>query len=165
MRRAIRLRCLVLALALSACPATVAAAEWGGITPGVSTLESVRERFGKPSSEAWQKVEGYDTLQWVYEGARAPTGVKRLTVEFGILTSGSFRPNVVRYFILEPKPRVFEKRVVLNGWGLPDGIGEKDGRKVFLYEQGLVVTLDDSGEDTVSMVFSVPQAGAKPAAK
>ncbi len=165
MRRGSRLPCLVFALVLVGLPAAVSAAEWGGITPGVTTMESVRERYGKPSRETWQKVEGYDTLQWVYEGGRAPTGMKRMTVEFGILTSGSFRPNVVRYFVLEPKPGVFEKRVLLNGWGLPDGIGEKDGRKVFLYEQGLVVNLDESGEDTASMIFSIPQAEAKPAAK
>lgn len=155
-----------LALAISlGVPSAVIAAEWGGISPGASTMETVRGRYGAPSREARQKVEGYDTVQWIYEGARAPAGMKRMTVEFGLLVSGAYRPNVVRFFVLEPKPRVFDRRMVLAGWGTPDGLGEEKGRKIFSYNIGLQVHLDDTGEDALSMIFLIPQPEPKPATK
>lgn len=157
---------LGLALALVVGVASpVSAAEWGGISPGISTIEIVRDRYGAPSTERRQKVEGYDTVRWVYEGGRAPVGMKRLTVEFGILTAGVYRPNLVRYFALEPKPGIFDRLTVLNGWGVPDRVGDKDGKKVFFYQSGLLVYLDAAEENAVEMVFSLPQPEPKPAAK
>lgn len=156
---------LALALVVGPAAAVVSAAEWGGISPGISTTETVRARYGAPSREARQKVEGYDTVQWVYEGSRAPTGMKRLTVEFGMVTSGRYQPNLVRFFILEPHRGVFDRVTIVNGWGFPDGVGEKDGRKTFFYRDGLEVYLDDTGEDTLSMVFLIPQPEAKAADK
>ena len=164
MGRRVSLAWLALVLA-AGLPAVALAAEWGGITPGASTLESVRERYGAPSRETRQKVEGYDTVQWIYDGTRAPTGMKRMAVEFGLLTAAGYRPNVVRFFVLEPKPGVFDRRTVVNGWGVPDGIGQKDGRDVFFYRAGLLVNLDASGGDAVSMVFSIPQPESAPARK
>ena len=157
---------LGLALALSVgVPSAVVAAEWGGISPGTSTIETVRERYGAPSRETRQKLEGYDTIQWVYEGGRTPTGMKRMIVEFGLLTPGGYRPNLVRSLTLEPKPRIFDYVMVVKGWGIPDGIAEREGRKVYFYQRGLLVYFDQSGDDTVSMVFSPPQPEPKPAAK
>ena len=50
MRRGVTLAWLGLALALwVGGPSAVSAADWGGITPGAGTLESVRERYGAPS--------------------------------------------------------------------------------------------------------------------
>lgn len=155
---------LGLALAIGV-PRGVSAAEWGGISPGTSTIETVRERYGAPSRETRQKLEGYDTIQWVYEGARAPAGMKRMIVEFGLLTPGGYRPNLVRSFTLEPKPRIFDYVMIVRGWGIPDGIAEREGRKVYFYQRGLLVYFDQSGDDTVSMVFSPPQPEPKPAAK
>ena len=166
MRRGITLNWLGLTLALLVgLPAGIPAAEWGGISPGASTMETVRGRYGAPSREARHKVEGYDTIQWIYEGARAPVGMKRMTVEFGLLTSGGFRPNVVRYFDLEPKPGVFDRAMVVNGWDLPDRVAEGGGRKIFFYKAGLVVTFHEGEEDALSMVFTVPQPELKPATK
>lgn len=145
-------------------PAAVSAAEWGGITPGTSTLETVRERHGAPSRETRQKVEGYNTIQWVYDGTRAPTGMKRMVVDFGLLTPGGFRPNVVRFFVLEPKPGVYDRRTVVNGWDFPDGVGEEGGRTTFFYKAGLQVTFDEK-EEALSMIFTISQPEPKPAAK
>ena len=159
-------RIALLALALvTGLPAAAGAADWGGISPGTSTMENVRERYGAPSRETRQKVEGYDTVQWIYEGARAPTGMKRMTVEFGLLTLGGFRAKVVRYFVLEPKPGVFDRRTIVNGWDVPDGIGEEGGRKVFVYKAGLKVTFNENENDALSMVFTIPQPEPKPSAK
>jgi hypothetical protein len=153
---------LLLAVAPLAAPGA-RAAEWGGIIPGTSTMETVRQRHGAPSREARQKVEGYDTVQWVYDAGRAPAGMTRMTVEFGILTPAGYRPRVVRYFILEPKPRVFHRGAVLAGWGAPDLMGEVEGRPLFVYKSGLQVTLDPNGEDAVSLLFAPPQPDPPPA--
>ncbi|MFQ5828169.1 MAG: hypothetical protein ACE5JD_03310 [Candidatus Methylomirabilia bacterium] len=145
------------ALLLGGLPAWGAAADWGGITPGESTTEQVRARYGPPSHESRQTLEGYDTLQWVYEEDRAPPGMKQMSVDFGLLTPKGYRPTLVRTFQLEPRPRIFSRKIVLRGWGPPDGVGADDGRQVFLYERGLVVYFDQEGEDAVSMIFTIPQ--------
>lgn len=153
---------LLLALAVVAgATARAGAADWGGITPGASTREEVRQRYGAPSRQAPQKVEGYDTLQWIYEGPRAPAGLRRMLVEFGMLTPAGYRPELVRYFVLEPRPRVFRREVILQGWGAPDGVNEEQGRKILVYRAGLLVYLDETGGDAVSMVFSIPAPAAK----
>ncbi len=155
---------LALVLALVGLPLAVSAADWSGISPGTSTRETIRERYGAPSREARQKVEGYDTAQWIYDGMRAPTGMKRMTVEFGLLTPGGFRPGVVRYFVLEPKPGVYDRRTVVNGWDFPDGVGEEGGRQVFFYKAGLKVTFD-AEDNALSMIFTLPQPDPAPAVK
>ena len=60
---------LVLGLSLTV-PGWSWASNWGGLEPGVTTQAQVRERYGEPSKETKQKVEGYDTTTWVYEGTR-----------------------------------------------------------------------------------------------
>jgi len=111
-------------------------------------------------------VEGYDTSRWIYEGARAPAGVKRLIVDFGILTAAGYRPNLVRYFELDPKPMMFNLRTIVEGWGAPDPREEEGGRPLLsYYKAGLFVYLDDAGEDAVSMFFTLPQSDPPPASK
>ena len=160
--RAIGWLVATLALVLGA-PHGLGAADWAGISPGTSTIETVRSRFGAPSRETREKLEGYDTTRWIYEGSRAPAGVKRLSVDFGMVTSAGYRPDLVRYFELDPKPQVFDRETVLEGWGSPDKVGVEDGRRFFFYNAGLVVYLDPTGEDAVSMFFTIPQS-APPAA-
>ena len=148
----------LLALACLATLATSAwAADWGGIEAGVSTLEQVRERYGAASKESRAKVEGYDTMQWIYEGPRAPAGLIRMVVDIGLLTPAGYKPNVVRVFRLEPKPLIFGRNTVISGWGVPDGVATEGGQTTFYYKIGLLVTFDTTGENAVVMNFTVPQ--------
>jgi hypothetical protein len=151
------LRALALLGMLLAAPSVAGAAEWGTIEPGVSTVEQVRARYGAPSKETRAKVDGYDTLQWVYESDRAPGGLVRMTVDFGLLAQTGFKPLVVRLLKLEPKPLIFGRRTVVQGWGLPDGVGDQDGVRTFFYKEGLFVVFDKEGESAVAMIFSLPQ--------
>ena len=147
---------LLLALVLIAGPA--AASDWGGIEPAVTTVDQVRDRYGQPSKESRPKIEGYDTLQWVYEGDRAPAGIARMTVDFGFLTAAGYKPNLVRLLTLEPKPLMFGKNTVIQGWGVPDAIADnKDGSSTLIWKDGLLVLFDKEGKDSLSMIFSVPQ--------
>ena len=159
---------LATALVTAALPAAALAAGWGTIDPGTSTQEDVRARFGPPSRETHKKVENYDTTEWVYEGGRAPSGIIRMTVEFGLLTPQGYKGNAVRALRLEPKPMIFARNTIVDGWGVPDRMAEQGDRDVFLYESGLIVTFDKDGMSAASMVFMVPQklapAGGAPAA-
>src|SRR5262249_25756500 len=73
---------LVVLLALLATPA--AAADWGQIRPATTTQSEVRGRYGAPTRETAQKIEGYDAVQWLYDGAQAPAGINKMIVDFGI---------------------------------------------------------------------------------
>jgi hypothetical protein len=148
---------LVAAFVLLALAAPVGAAEWGLIRPGVSTTETVRARYGAPSRVDRQKVDNYDTESWVYEEPRAPAGVGRMTVEFGLLQAEKYRPEVVRALRLEPKPGTFNRGVVTNGWGFPDRMGRENKNDIFLYRDGLIVYFDPSGWNAQLMVFTLPQ--------
>jgi hypothetical protein len=148
---------LLILLTLLASPALISAADWGGIDAGVTTLEQVRERYGVPSKETRAKVEGYDTVQWTYEGPRAPAGLLRMVVDFGLLTPVGYKPNVARLLRLEPKPHIFARNAVINGWGVPDGISTENGQTTFFYKIGLLVTFGKDGENAVVMNFTVPQ--------
>src|SRR5262247_3240192 len=160
---------LVLTLMVAA-PVAARAASWGGIEPGVTTLEQVRERYGAPSKETKQKVEGYDTTTWIYEGAKAPVGMTRMTVDLGMLKPDGFKPDLVRVFALEPKPLIFPLQAIIDGWGLPTAAGEQGGFPTMLYEAGLIVVFEREGQFASSMTFIVPQpfqvpsAGATPGA-
>lgn len=154
MRRVRPLVWLIVALAVG--PAC--ASDWGGIEPGVTTVEQVRERYGQPSKESRPKVEGYDTMEWVYEGDRAPAGIVRMTIEFGLLAGTVYKPNIVRLLTLEPKPLIFGRNTVIQGWGVPDAIADnKDGSSTLIWRDGLLVTFDKTGDDAAKMIFSVPQ--------
>jgi len=167
--RAIRLIAAVLGFAL-ALPAAACAAGWGGIEPGDTTIEQVRERYGAPSKETTQKTENYDTTTWIYEGPKAPGGMNRMVVDFGILKPDGYKPTLVRVFVIEPKPTIFAVQTVIDGWGLPSAAGDQDGYPTMLYEEGLVVVFDKQTLWAASMTFTVPQplprapaAGAAPA--
>jgi hypothetical protein len=149
---------LLCALLLLALPAF--AAEWGAIVPGVSTTDHVRTRHGAPTKSEKLKVEGYDTEQWTYDGARAPAGLRRMIVDFGLLQPDGYKPAVVRTLRLEPKPGVFARRWVLLGWGLPDGDTTIEGVPTFFYHSGLIVYFDKDMANAATMVFTVPQQPA-----
>jgi hypothetical protein len=141
-------------------PAGVPAEEWGGIEPGVTTIDQVRARYGAPSKETRAKEQGYDTMQWIFEDARAPGGIQRLIVDFGLLSPQGYKQTVVRAFRLEPKPKVFGKNTVAQAWGPPDAIGSQNEQETFFYKSGLVVIFTKDGDDTVVMTFTPPQPDA-----
>jgi len=151
------LRALAVLGMLLAAPGTAGAAEWGNIEPGGSTVEQVRASYGAPSKETRAKVDGYDTMQWVYENDRAPAGLVRMTVDFGLLAPTGYKPSVVRLLKLEPKPLIFGRKTVLQGWGLPDALSDQKGERTFFYKEGLFVVFDKEGESAVAMIFSLPQ--------
>lgn len=144
-----------LLVALAALPAR--ATEWNTIVPGTSTMASVTAQFGAGTRSEAQKVEGYDATQWVYEEAQAPRGVKRLTVDFGLLTPNGYRPEVVRSLRLEPQPGVFDLGTVLEGWGLPTRVGKDGDAEVFFYQEGLLVYFDSDREVVKVLIFTPPQ--------
>ena len=133
------------------------AAEWGTLVPGSSTMDAVRARYGSPTKTEAQKVEGYDTATWIYEGTQAPPGLVRMAVDFGLLQAGGYRRELVRSFKLEPKRGIFDRRMVLAGWGRPDRSGVQNGVDMFVYADGLVVIFGKDGSQAESMVFTPPQ--------
>jgi hypothetical protein len=56
-------------------------------------------------------------------------------VDFGILTPAGFQKDVVRTFRLEPKPEIFNRKLILDGWGPPSRIGKEGDSEFFLYEE------------------------------
>ena len=159
------MRRLVLALlAWLALAGSATAAEWGTIQPGTSTMDSVRAHYGGPTRTETQKVDGYDTTTWIYEGTQAPTGLTRMVVDFGLLRAGGFQRATVRALRLEPHPGVFTRDAVLTGWGRPTGVGKEGGVDSFFYEDGLLVIFDKEAWSAVSMLFTLPQPSdqAKP---
>ena len=154
MARVFLLLTLIVALAQPAL-----AAVWGNIEPGVTTTEQVRDLYGRPSREITAKVEGYDTRQGIYERSQAPEGLVRLTVDFGLLTPTGYKPSLVRLVTLDPKPLIFGRKTVVEGWGLPDREGTMDGLPTFVYQDGLFVMFQKEGESAVRLIFSIPQPG------
>jgi hypothetical protein len=161
MRLVVSLAALLLAVVASA-PAAHAA-EWAGIVPGVTNMETFRARFGPPSKETKQRVDNYDTVEWTYEGARAPEGFHKMVVEFGILLPTGYSSNTVRVLRLDPKRFIFIKDTVVAGWGEPDRATTQDSRDIFFYNSGLVVTFDEQGVMATSMFFTVKQPDPAPA--
>ena len=162
MRAALGALGLLLLLATAA-----GAADWGQIKPGVSTQAEVRARYGAPTRETPQKVESYDTLQWTYEGAQAPSGISKMIVDFGLLTPSGYKKEVVRTFRLEPKADIFNRKLVMDGWGPPTRVGKEGDAEFFLYEQGLLVYFAPDAKQVTVMIFTPPQkippaAGASP---
>lgn len=155
-----RLTALALALLL-ATPA--AASDWGQITPAVTTQQEVRGRYGGPTQEFAQKIEGYEAIQWVYEGAQAPAGIIKMTIDFGLLTPAGYRKEVVRTFRLDPKPDIFNRKLIMDGWGLPSRVGTEGDVEFFLYEDGLLVYFGKDKKQVVAMIFTPPQQKLPPA--
>jgi hypothetical protein len=148
---------LTAVLALLALCGPALAAEWGTITPGRSTMDTVRAQYGGPTRTETQRVDGYDTTTWIYDAGQAPTGMHRMVVDFGLLQAGGFQRSIVRSFRLEPRPGIFTRDMVLTGWGRPTGLSKEGGNDSFYYEDGLLVTFDKEGWSAVSMVFTPPQ--------
>jgi hypothetical protein len=159
--RVIGILTLVWGLAMAA-PGSVWASNWGGLEPGVTTQEQVRERYGAPSKEAKQKVEGYDTTTWVYEGSKAPVGMIRMTVDLGLLKPDGFKADLLRVFVLEPKPNMFPLQAVIDGWGMPTAAGDQGGFPTMVFEDGLIVVFEKQGQWADSMTFTMPQPFSPP---
>jgi hypothetical protein len=140
------------------------AEEWGGIEPGVTTTDQVRGRYGAPTKETRGKAEGYDTIQWVYEDAKAPGGIQRMTVDYGLLTKEGFKQTVVRLLRLEPKAKIFGRNTVIQAWGVPDGMSKQNEMDVFFYRSGVLVNFDKEGDDATLITLTLPQPDAPPAA-
>jgi len=160
MRAALLVLALVLAWATSA-----RAAEWQTIRPGDSTQEAVRGQFGQPSKVTSQKVEGYDSTQWLYEGEQAPRGITRMTIDFGLLTPKGYRADIVRTMQLQPKFGVFTRQTVVMGWGSPQGIKTEAGADSIFYLSGLIVRFDKDNWHVTSMLFTPPQPTEESAPK
>ena len=158
-----RLAALALAVALLAPAAGVRAEQWGAIVPGESTMAAVRALRGRPTRTATEKVEGYDTAQWVYDADQAPPGITRLTIDFGLKTASGYQPELVRSFKLEPRPGVFDRTLVLQGWGPPAGVGQDGEVEFIFYKEGLFVYFAKDGFQVTSMVFTPPQSPPAPA--
>ena len=144
-----------LALLLLAPPAL--AAEWGLIRPGISTTTTVRERYGAPSRTEHVTIEKHDTERWIYEGEKAPPGIVRMTVDFGLLHDHKYRADVVRVLQLEPHGSTFNRGVIGNGWGFPDGNGKNGDEEFFVYKDGLLVYFAPDGWNVRLMLFTLPQ--------
>jgi len=156
----VRPRALLAAIAMAGLllgRGAVSAEEWGGIDPGVTTVDQVRARYGAPSKETRTKADGYETLRWVYEDARAPGGIERMTIDFGLLTPQGYKPTVVRVLRLEPRPKVFGRKTVIQGWGVPDGITKHNEMDVFFYKSGLLVNFDKAGDEAALLTLTPPQ--------
>lgn len=153
---------LVLVVALAG-PASTLALEWGLINPGETTMDAVRARYGNPTQSTTQKVDGYDSVQWVYEEGKAPTGMNRMVVEFGMLTAKGYLPQIVRSLLLHPKPGTFNRALVVQGWGPPMARGEQSGSPAYLYEDGLFVVFDEAVWEVQTMLFVPKQEIPLPA--
>jgi hypothetical protein len=146
------LACLLLAAGVPAL-----AASWGGITPGETMRQEVEARYGAPSRTQTVTEEGRTSAEWTYVGERAPRGLERMVVGYGLLRGTAFVPDVVRVLTLYPKPGVFRVQVLAQGWGKPEALGsdERTGRSAMRYDtQGLLVILDKTGQWAETMVFA-----------
>ena len=153
-------RALVLTIALLASVAMSHAAEYDTLRPGESTQAMVRERFGNPTKVTSQKIEGYDTAQWLYEGDQAPKGMTRVAVDFGLLTPQGYRADVIRVMRLDVRPQIFNRSTILAGWGAPERVGKEKDVDVFFYESGLLVYFDKDGWLAQTLIFTPPQRPA-----
>jgi hypothetical protein len=138
------------------------AESWGGLTPGETARAGVEALFGRPSRERTLVEEGQTVSEWTYAAERAPQGLERMVVSFGLLARGRFAPDLVRALTLYPKPHVFSLRAITNGWGSPEAIGteEATGRPAFHYRtRGLLVVLDRTGSWAELMLFGPAQRG------
>ena len=156
MRTLARLVIGLVAAALALDGGAVAAEQWGGIEPGESTMPVVRSLRGSPTRATTQKVDGYDTAEWIYEDAKAPGGIRRMTVDFGLMTPAGYRPDLVRSFKLEPKPGAFDKNSITTGWGPPVGVGKDGDVELFFYKEGLFVYFAPDGHAVATMTFTPP---------
>ena len=52
---------------------------------------------------------------------------------------------------------MFNRKLILDGWGTPTKIGRDGEFEIFLYEDGLLVYFDKEGQAVQAMVFTPPQ--------
>ena len=134
----------------------VDAESWGGITPGETTRADVERLYGRPSRERSMVDEGRTVAEWTYAEDRAPRGLVRMVVNYGLMSGNRFVPDVVRSLTLYPKPQVFSLRAISSGWGEPDAVGteEASGRPSFHYRtRGLLVVFDKTGSWAELLLF------------
>jgi hypothetical protein len=151
---------LAVAWLLLAAGAPALAGSWGGVTPGETLRRDVESRYGAPSRTQNVTEEGRTSVEWTYSGERAPQGMERMVVSYGLLRGTTFVPDVVRALTLYPKPGVFRVQAISAGWGKPEGIGtdQQTGRSALRFDaQGLFVILDKTGQWAETMVFAPPQ--------
>jgi hypothetical protein len=132
------------------------AENWGGLTPGETMRPGLETLYGRPSRERMLVEEGQTVAEWTYAGERAPKGLERMVISFGLAVGGRFVPDVVRSITLYPKPHVFALRAISSGWGRPDAIGteEATGRPTFEYRtRGLFIILDKTGSWAEFLLF------------
>lgn len=157
------MRALALAAGALVAGVDAGAESWGGLTPGETVRAGVETLYGQPSRERTVVEEGRTAAEWTYAGERAPRGLERMVVTFGIGSGAQFTPDVVRSVTLYPKPHVFSLRVISNGWGPPDAVGteEATGRPSFHYRaRGLLVIFDKTGAWAEFLLFGPrPPAG------
>jgi hypothetical protein len=148
---------------LAACAGVLAvaglasAASWGGIVPGETTRRELEAQYGRPTRERVLTEEGQTASEWTYTGNRAPRGLDRMVVSFGLMRAGGFVPDVVRALTLYPKPRIFTVGIIVEGWGAPDATGteQQTGRRVYRYDsKALVVQLDPTGQWAEVLLFA-----------
>jgi hypothetical protein len=140
----------------------VGAESWGDLTPGETRRAGVEALYGRPSRERSFVEEGQTVAEWTYAGERAPRGLERMIVAFGLMAGGRFVPDVVRSVALYPKPRIFSLRAISNGWGPPEAVGteEASGRPSFHYRtRGLLIIFDKTGAWAEFMLFGPRQPG------
>ena len=144
--------------------AAAAAATWGGITPGETTRREVEARYGRPSRERSVTEGSYTGAEWTYTGDRAPRGLDRMVVGFGLIGPRGFAPDVVRALTLYAKPRVFTVPAITAGWGPADamGIDQATGRQALRYDaKGMLVLLDPKAEWAEILLFAPEKAAAR----
>ena len=133
---------------------------WGGITPGETTRTALEGLYGRPSRERTLVDEGRTVSEWTYAEDRAPKGLVRMVVNYGLMVGDRFMPDIVRSVTLYPKPNVFTMPMISNGWGAPDGVGteEATGRPSFQYRtRGLLVIFDKTGSWAEFLLFAPRQ--------
>lgn len=160
--RTARVLALALVAVLLAVAGDVGAESWGGLTPGETVRSGVEALYGRPSRERSLVEEGRTVAEWTYAGERAPRGLERMVVSFGLMAGGGFAPDVLRSVALYAKPKVFPLRVISTGWGPPDAVGteEATGRPSFHYRtRGLLIILDKTGVWAEFLLFGPRQAG------
>ena len=106
-------------------------------------------------------------MQWVYEGDagarghRADDGGLRAAHAAGLQAQPGARRSR-----LEPKPKIFGKNTVIQGWGVPDAIADnKDGTSTLHLRRPACSSIFDKEGDgrRARMTFTVPQPLAPPA--
>lgn len=151
------MRSLVLALlaALAFAPIAASAKAWQGITPGVSTLEEVVNKFGEPTSRTKRSTR----TVLAYLGEQALPGTKQ--TQFHVRDDGVILEITV--FLATQ----LEKESIEGTYGMsPRKTFTDDFLPVWLYEaEGVTVYFTKDGFVN-AISFSAGRAGAKaPAAK